>query len=129
MEILRTLRIATFLAFILSPPLSAQQTHAVDQAVLDQTIAVHVRQTTDDRETLLQVLQLEPVRALAGRVGLDLKRAESAVPTLDPTEVGELAAQARAVNASLVGGQSSVTISTTTIIIGLLVLILIIVAV
>ena len=129
MEIIRTLRIATFLAFILSPPLYAQQTHAVDQVVLNQAIAAHVRETADDREAILQVLRLERVRELAGRAGLDLKRAETAVSTLHAEEISVLAAQARAVNASLVGGQSSVTISTTTIIIGLLVLILIIVAV
>ena len=47
---------------------------------------------------------------------------------MDASEVAQVAAQARTANETLAGGQSSVTISTTTIIIGLLVLILLIVA-
>jgi hypothetical protein len=68
------------------------------------------------------------VRELAGKLGLDLKRAEVAVATLDDVELGVIAARARTVNDALAGGQSTVTISTTVIIIGLLVLILLIVA-
>jgi hypothetical protein len=116
-------------AFSVSPSVSAQQRHAADQAILDQVVADHVQQTGDDREAILRVLDNEQVRDLAERVGLDLKRAEAAVTTLDDVELGVLAARARTVNDALVGGQSHVTISTTVIIIGLLVLILIIVAV
>ena len=88
-----------------------------------------MRQTTDDREAVLRVLENEQVRRLAGQMGVDLKRAEGAVATLDDSELGAMAAQARAINDALAGGQSSVTISTTLIIIGLLVLILLIVAI
>ena len=100
-----------------------------DQATLDQVVADHVQQTGDDREAILRVLEIDQVRKLAEGVGLDLKRVEAAVATLDDVEVGVIAAQARMVNDALVGGQSNVTISTTAIIIGLLVLLLIIVAV
>jgi hypothetical protein len=75
------------------------------------------------------VLEIEQVRKLAEGVGLDLKRAETAVATLDDADMGIMAAQARALNDALAGGQSTVTISTTAIIIGLLVLILLIVAI
>jgi hypothetical protein len=61
-------------------------------------------------------------------VGLDLKRAQSAVATLDGPELAELAARAREVDQALAGGQRSITISTTMIIIGLLLVILLIVA-
>jgi len=121
--------IALLCAFSVSPSVSAQQTHAADQAILDQVVADHVQQAGDDREAILRVLEFEQVRELAGRVGLDLKHAEAAVTTLDDVELGIIAAQARTVNDALVGGQSHITISTTVIIIGLLVLILIIVAV
>jgi hypothetical protein len=47
---------------------------------------------------------------------------------MDASEVANIASQARAANDTLAGGQGSVTISTTAIIIGLLVLILLIVA-
>jgi len=121
--------IALLCAFGVSSSVSAQQRHAADQAILDQVVADHVQQTGDDREAILRALDNDQVRDLAGRVGLDLKRAEAAVARLDDVELGVLAARARTVNDALVGGQSHVTISTTVIIIGLLVLILIIVAV
>ena len=71
-----------------------------------------------------------PSRArTAADLGIDLRRAESAIGTLDGDQLTELAAQARQAEQDLAGGQSRVTISTTLIIIALLVIILIIVAV
>ena len=105
MERIRTSVLALLFALAIWRPVSAQQ-HVADQIALDQVIA--------------EVLE---------GAGLDLKRAETAVASLDDAEVGIIAAQARAVNDVLVGGQSKVTISTTVIIIGLLVLILLIVAI
>jgi hypothetical protein len=124
----RTSMIVLLFASAVSLPISAQQTHVADQATLDQAVADHVQQTADDRQAILRALENEQVRKLAGGVGLDLKRAEAAVATLDDAEVRLIAAQAQAVNDALAGGQSTVTISTTVIIIGLLVLILLIVA-
>jgi acetyl-CoA carboxylase carboxyltransferase component len=128
MERIRTSVLVMLFALAISLPLSAQQ-HVADQATLDQVIADHVRQKADDREAIRRVLEIEQVREVAEGAGLDLKRAETAVAALDDAEVGLIAAQARAVNDVLAGGQSTVTISTTVIIIGLLVLILLIVAI
>jgi len=66
---------------------------------------------------------------VAGRAGLDLRKATNAVASLDGQNLTTVAAQARQVEQSLAGGQSKIVISTTMIIIALLVLILIIVAV
>ena len=126
MERTRTLVLAMLFAIGISPALSAQQ-HVADQSTLDRMIADHVRQKADDREAIRRLLAIEQVREVAEDAGLDLKRAESAIAALDDAEVGLIAAQARAVNDALAGGQSTVTISTTAIIIGLLVLILLIV--
>lgn len=128
MERIRTSVLAMLFALAISLPLSAQQ-HVADQATLDQVVAGHVRQKADDREAIRRVLEIQQVREVAEGVGLDLKRAETAVAALDDAEVGLIAAQARAVNDGLAGGQSTVTISTTVIIVGLLVLILLIVAI
>lgn len=128
MEGLRTSVIALLFA-LAALPASGEQRHVADQVSLDQAIADHVQQTDEDREAVRRALASEPVRKLAGDVGLDLTRAEAAVATLDDAELGAVAAQARSVNDALAGGQSSITISTTLIIIGLLILILIIVAV
>ena len=73
------------------------------------------------------LLERPEVQAVAGDIGLDLRRAQSAVSTLDAQQLSTIAAQASQVEQALAGGQSSITISTTLIIIGLLVLILIVI--
>ena len=127
MERIRTSLLAMLFALAISLPLCAQQ-HVADQATLDQVVSDHVRQKADDREAIRRVLEIQQVREVAEGAGLDLRRAETVVAALDDAEVGLIAAQARAVKDALAGGQSTVTISTTVIIIGLLVLILLIVA-
>jgi hypothetical protein len=107
---------------------SAARTHIAGEAVLDAAIREHARATDRDRETVRLFLQREDVRAIAGKYGIDIRRAESAVAAMDASEIANIAAQARTTEGTLAGGQGSVTISTTAIIIGLLVLILLIVA-
>lgn len=109
------------------PDQSAAPTHIAGQSVLDAAVQEHARATDRDRETVGWFLQRADVRAIAGKYGIDIRRAESAVAAMDASNVATIAAQARAADGALAGGQS-VTISTTAIIIGLLVLILLIVA-
>lgn len=113
---------------VLPVTVRAQQPSMVDQATLDRAIAAHVQRSDTDRRTIRGLLERQQVREIADRVGIDIKRAEAAVATMDGRELRQLAEHVRAVEDSLAGG-SSVTLSTTTIIIGLLILILIIVAV
>ena len=131
-----------FLAVVLSiliaaPRLAAQATssgpdasspHAASQQLLDAALQQHVRAADLDRETVRLFLHRGDVRAIAGKYGIDLRRAEGAVATMDAGELASVAAQARQADQALAGGQSSITLSTTAIIIGLLVLILLIVA-
>ena len=107
---------------------SGQGMHIAGQSVLDAAVQAHARDTDRDRDTVRWFLQRADVRAIAGKYGLDIRRAESSVAAMDAVEAAHIAAQARAADETLAGGQSKVTISTTTIIIGLLVLILLIVA-
>ena len=111
------------------PRIHAQSAHAAPQAALDAALQQHVAATAADRETVLRVLDHPEVKAVAGQLGIDLRRATSAVATLDGEQLTELAAQASQVDEALAGGQSRVVISTTLIIIVLLILILIVVAV
>jgi len=129
MGMIRQILVFVVSALLVAPSARAQQGHVADQATLDQAVASHAQQAAADRQTIRRMLQRQQVREIAARVGLDVKRAETAVATLDGAELHEIATQARAVDNSLTGGASTVTISTTTIIIGLLLLILIIVAV
>ena len=111
-----------------APSAIAQEIHTASQAALDAALQQHTRTANADRDTVLRLLEREEVRKIAGEAGFDIRRAASAVATLDGPELANLAAQARQVDESLAGGQS-VTISTTLIIIALLVIILIVVAV
>ena len=110
------------------PGQSEAPAHIAGQPVLDAAVQDHARATDRDRETVRLFLQRSDVSAMAGKYGIDIRRAESAAAAMDASEVANIAAQARAANETLAGGQGSVTISTTAIIIGLLVLILLIVA-
>ena len=111
------------------PRAEAQSTHAAPQAALDAALLQHDAAVAADREVVLRVLENAEVKAVAGRMGVDLRRAAGAVTTLEGEELAQVAAQARQVDQALAGGASTVVISTTTIIIALLVVILIIVAV
>jgi len=117
---------------LLLPAVSRAQTpsdHAASAAALDAALQQHEAAVAADRQDVLRVLEKADVKTVAGRMGMDLRTAKSAIATLEPSELAPIAAQARQVDQALAGGASTVVISTTTIIIALLVLILVIVAV
>jgi hypothetical protein len=112
----------------LAPRVQAQ-TSVASQSLLDAAVQQHVATIEADRAEVLRVLDHPDVKAIAGRLGVDLRSAAEAVSTLDAQDLQTLTARANQVDEALAGGQSRVTISTTLIIIALLVIILIIVAV
>ena len=121
--------LAVLLCVLVAVPNSyAQSQHVASQAALDAAVQQQVSAVDRDREAVRLFLQRDDVRSVAGKAGLDVGRAESAVALMSPSELASLAEQARQADQALAGGASTVTISTTTIIIGLLVLILLIVA-
>lgn len=129
MRMLASIVVMTFSLIAVVPPVHAQTSHAAPQSALDAAVQDHAAASVADRETVLRLLERPEVQAIAGDLGLDLRRAQSAVATLEGGQLADLAAQARQAEQALAGGQSRVVISTTLIIIALLVLILIIVAV
>jgi hypothetical protein len=114
---------------IVVPRAQAQTSHAATQAAMDAAVQQHVASTASDREDVLRVLSLPQVQAVAGQAGLDLRKATTAVATLEGDNLKNAAAQARQVEQTMAGGQSRIVLSTTVIIIALLVLILLIVAI
>jgi len=110
-------------------PAAAQTGHVASQAAIEAALQEHRQAGVSDREAVLRVLENAQVKAVAEEAGIDLRQAEGLVATVDGEELSALAAQARQVDEALAGGQSRVTLSTTMITIGLLVLILIIIAV
>ena len=124
----------TVLAILLTlaaaaPSLHAQSPHVAPQAALDAAIQQHVDHTAAERAAVLRVLDRDEVKAVAGRVGIDLTTASTAVATMQGQELAAAATQAQQVEQALAGGQSKLVISTTTIIIALLVIILLVVAI
>jgi hypothetical protein len=129
MRTLVSIVVVTLCLGTIANPVHAQSSHAAPQSALDAVVQAQVAADAADRETVQRLLDRPEVQAVAGRAGLDLRQAKAAVSTLDAEQLAAIAAQARQAEQALAGGQSKVTISTTAIIIGLLVLILIIVAV
>jgi len=120
--------VAVVLSSLVAAPSVSAQVHVAGQQALDAAVQQHVRATEQDRDTVRLFLQRSEVRAIAGQYGVDIRRAESAVATMNAADLASIAAKARQADEALAGGQSNITISTTTIIILLLVLILLIVA-
>jgi len=120
--------VAVVLSVLIVAPQVSAQSHVASQQALDAAVQQKTAAVDQDRETVRQFLQRGDVRAIAGKYGIDIRRAETAVAAMDATELASVAAQARQADEALAGGQSKVVISTTTIIIALLVLILLIVA-
>ena len=125
--------LVVLLCILISAPRTAAQSqvgpHAAPPAAIDEALQQHVTGVEADRAAIQRLLALPHVRELAAEVGLDLRRAQAAVATLDGDQLSDLAGQARQAEAGLAGGQGSVRISTTLIIIALLVVILLIVAI
>ena len=100
------------MAVTLAPRVQAQ-TGVASQALLDAAVQQHVATTEANRATVLRVLDHPDVKAVAGRLGVDLRTAADAVSTLDGQDLQTLTAQANQVDEALAGGQSRVVISTT----------------
>lgn len=111
------------------PQAQAQSSHAAPLTALEAAVQDHVASAAADRDAVARLLARPEVQKIAGEAGIDMRRATQAAATLDGAQLTELAAQARQLEQSLAGGQSSITVSTTLIIIALLVLILLIVAI
>ncbi|MET0212629.1 MAG: hypothetical protein ABW292_06485 [Vicinamibacterales bacterium] len=129
MRMIASLLVVVFVVVAVVPPVNAQSSHTAPMSALESAVQEHVVSGAADREAVLRLLARPEVQAIAGDVGIDLRRVERAVGTLEGSQLAEVAAQARESEHALAGGQSRISISTTMIIIALLVIILIVVAV
>lgn len=125
MQVFRRILATTLAVMLCAPAAWAQQTHTVNKSSLDQAVQQRVSQDQADREALRTFLQNPAVKSVAAKAGLSVERAESAVSTLQGSDLRQAAGQARAVNADLAGG-ATVVITTTTIILVLLIILLIV---
>ena len=105
----------------------AQDRHVISPSALAAAVAERVADEQADHAAIRQALGQPEVRGLAARTGVDAVRLEALTETLSGSDLKAVASRARDVNESLAGGASTITISTTALIIGLLVIILLIV--
>jgi hypothetical protein len=118
--------LAVCLAILMMAPAAAAQEHVIGKSALDQAVQRRVSQERADREVILSLLQRQDVQDIAGKAGLSIDTAQTAVSMLQGRDLEQVARQARVAQDNLAGG-GNVTVSTTTIIIVLLLIILIVV--
>ena len=130
MRIRATVAAVVVFSFLWNSSAIAQQSpstgrHVVDPAAMRQAVADQALTDQQNREAVLGVLQTSEARELAGRLGLNVTRAESAMSTLSSAELANLAGQARLADAQLAGGSQMVVISLTTLLLIIIIVILI----
>ncbi len=103
----------------------AQQKHVADVSDVRQAIAKQVQNDSSNRAVLTRVLKQREVRDAAAMMGVDLERAERAIPTLSSEELSTLAASARNIERDLAGGDV-VVIGVTTLLLILILFVLLV---
>lgn len=111
--------IAAAAALGLSTPVLAQGRSAVTGPALDAAVA---GRPASHRQVVREFLTTHEARRVAGAMGLDPSALDSRLAALDEATLARLAGQIEA--GDLAGGADKVVISTTAIIIGLLIIIL-----
>ncbi len=130
MKIVRSFLVLLLIPVMMAPGRAfAGQQHIVAPNALASATADHAATQDADRAAIRQALARPEVQSTAAKLGVSMERLEGAASTMTGADLERAASTARQVNDQLVGGASTVSISTTTIIIVLLVIILIIVAV
>lgn len=103
----------------------AQQSRVVDAAALGQALTQKADAETAQRDLVRRVLDRSDARDIAARFGLSVQQANSAVATLNSSDLNTLAQHAGAVETNaLAGGASTLVISTTTLLLVLIIVIL-----
>jgi hypothetical protein len=87
-----------------SPLRADQQSGVVSRTDLDRAMEQRANDEEGARQTIRRLLQRDDVQKMTQGYGLDLRRAEAAVGTLQGDELQRLAAQAAQVDAQLAGG-------------------------
>ena len=124
-SIKQSLSLALAALMALSSPAFAQQRHVVDPSAVAAGVAQHMATEAAARASIHDALARPEVREMAGRVGVDLTRANAVVDTLTGSDLQRAASAATQVNEALVGGATTVVITTPTVILILLIVILV----
>lgn len=104
----------------------AQQRHIADTSALRAAVASQADTDAKNRAAVRDAFKHSQVREVAGRLGLDIKRAEHAVSTMNSADLARVADSARAADAAIAGGRNTIVISTTTLLLILIIVILLV---
>ncbi|MEO8360580.1 MAG: hypothetical protein ABI672_11165, partial [Vicinamibacteria bacterium] len=97
----------------------------VDRSAIEQALTEKAQADNVSRDSIRTLLQREDVKAMAGNMGLDVRRAEGAVSTLQGTDLDRVAAQAATANDLLTtGGATTITISLVAVLLIVIIIIL-----
>jgi hypothetical protein len=94
------------------------------QAELDRAVAQSLDRDAAARDSIRTLLHRDEVRSLAAAHGLDLRKAEASVATLDGDELQSVSAQAAQVDAHLAGGDPTISISLVSLLLIIIIIIL-----
>lgn len=110
---------------VTSQPAWAQQTSTgVDRVAIDQALGEKVTSDESARNSIRTLLGRDEVKAMAEGMGLDLRRAEGAVSSLEGADLQRVNARATAANDLLSGGATTITISLVAILLIIIIVIL-----
>ena len=127
-DLMRPIGTLAVACLVFAAPLHAQESESVLSGEdVRNLVAERSEELTEQRSALARLLAHADVRRIAAGAGIDIRRVESAAATLSDEEIERLAPRLRDAEHALAGGEA-VVISTTAIIIGLLILIVILVA-
>lgn len=104
-------------------PTMAQE-RVIDRAAIEQALVERVQDDGASRASIKSLLARSEVRRMAGDLSLDLRRAETAVATLQGPELERVAQQATAANELLSGGAQTIRISVVTLLLIIIIVIL-----
>jgi len=125
---LKALAVAAVLMALtsLSSTASAQPARpVVDRADLDQALGEKVNSDESARDSIRALLGREDVQAMAQGAGLDVRRAVTAVSTLEGADLQRVASQANTANDLLAGGATTLHISLVVILLIVIIIILV----
>jgi hypothetical protein len=105
------------------PAYSAE--NIASQADLDNALAKTLGQEDAARRTITTLLQRSEVQKMARGYGLDIRRAESAVGTLQGDELQRLSVLAANADVQLAGGDQVISISLVTLLLIIIIVILV----
>jgi hypothetical protein len=127
---LRRFRMVTYLLVgilaLASPAAHAAAGRIATQADLDGAIAKSLSDDAAARQAITSLLQREDVRDFAKAQGLDVRKAEAAVGTLEGQELQNLSSLAAHAQTQLAGGDEVIRISLVALLLIIIIIILLV---